>query len=478
MAMVDRSGFPAGRSGARAGARAPAARDRPAPGATAAPGAWVQRPPGVPSVVPPPSVPLAFLAAAALGLIACGLALVWVRSVAVLDPTDDRVVAAAHLGMLATLSMGVLGALHQFVPVLTQRPLRSIRLAHATFASWFAGAWLLPAGFLSGDERVVEAGGGFAALAVALLVANLLAPLRAPGGGAPVTGLRFAVAGFVLTASFGVLYVADRRGEWFVLSGHVVLAHASVGLLAWLGLAYVSVAEKLWPMFFLAHVPGRRRAGSLAVSALPAGVALLSPGLLLDLPVLAGIGGAVALLGLVAHLASLIAHVRHRRRRADLHLAFVLTSALWLLGGAGLALAAALRAAGGHRDSAALASAAIAAFGGWLLETLVGHAHKVVPFIAWSLLRARGIDKNASGSSLMFADLYSRRLAGLAYALVTVGIGALCAGLATSAAAAVALSGALVAATGIVAGANLSLVPARMLLARSAPAVLDGPIGR
>ena len=78
-------------------------------------------------------------------------------------------------------------------------------------------------------------------------------------------------------------------------------------------------------MFFLAHVPGRRRAGVVAVWAVPAGVALLSPGLLAGLPQLAGAGAAVLAVGLVAHLCSLGAHVRHRRRKADLHLVYVLT---------------------------------------------------------------------------------------------------------------------------------------------------------
>src|ERR1019366_6113161 len=84
-----------------------------------------------------------------------------------------------------------------------------------------------------------------------------------------------------------VVYVADRSGNWFDLTGHVVLAHAVIGLFGWLGLAYVSVAEKLWPMFFLAHIPGRHRAGQVAVRAVPAGVVLLSPGLLTGLPWLA-----------------------------------------------------------------------------------------------------------------------------------------------------------------------------------------------
>ncbi|MGH3068115.1 MAG: hypothetical protein ACRDOH_13045 [Streptosporangiaceae bacterium] len=69
-------------------------------------------------------MPLSFLAAAALGLVACGAARAWARAAAVADPTADQVVAA-YFGVLAILSTGVLGAQHQFTPVVTQRPLRS-----------------------------------------------------------------------------------------------------------------------------------------------------------------------------------------------------------------------------------------------------------------------------------------------------------------------------------------------------------------
>ena len=434
---------------------------------TAPAGAWAGRPPGLPSAVPPPSVPLSFLGAAALGLVACGGAWLWAKDATVTDPTADPVVAAVHLGVLATLSMGVMGAMHQFVPVVSQRPLRAVGLARATFATWAAAAWLLPFGVAAQREGLVEAGGGLAALAVALFCVNLSYPLAAKGKGAPLVGLRLAVAGFVVTACFGVVYVADRRGNWWDLTGHVVLAHAVVGLFGWLGLAYVAVAEKLWPMFFLAHVPGRRLAGTVAVWAVPAGVALLSPGLLAGLPALAGAGAAVLAGGLAAHLGSLVAHVRHRRRKADLHLVFVLSSAAWLVAGAGLAMAAWVVLPGHHRTGTALAAAAVAAFGGWLLEALAGHAYKVVPFIGWSALRSRGVDKSPAGRQLMFADLYDHTWAGASYVLVTGGVGALCGGLGAGLPAAVAAGGALLAAAGLVEAANLAARPARMLAHRA-----------
>ena len=441
-----------------------------------APGAWPGRPPGVPAVVPPPSVPLSFLAAAAAGLTACGIALIWARGIAVADPTADAVVAAAHYGMLATLSMGVAGALHQFTPVVTQRPLRSVPLAWATFAAWLGGAWLIPSGIAAQREGVVEAGGGLAAIAVTLLVVNLSSPLAARGKGHTVTGLRFALAGFAATACFGVTYVADRSGNWFDLSGHVVLAHAVIGLFAWLGLTYVAVAEKLWPMFFLAHVPGRHMVGRVAVWLIPAGVTLLSPGLLASVNPLAWAGAAVLAAGLAAHLASLAAHIRHRRRKGGLHLAFVATAAGFLIAGAGLALAAALVMPGDHHAGMALAASAVTAFAGWLLEVLAGHVHKVVPFILWSVLRGRGVAVGPSGRPLGFGDLYGHRVAAGSYALVTVGITAVGAGFAATRPAVLAAGGGLLAAAGLALAANLSVTPAlllRRLRRIAAPAAED-----
>src|ERR1019366_10500685 len=101
--------------------------------------------------------------------------------------------------------------------------------------------------------------------------------------------------------------------------------------------------------------------------------------------------------GLGAHLASLLPHISHRRRKADLHLVFVVPSAAWLLAGAGLALAAGLALPRHQHLGLALAAAAVTAFAGWLLEALIGHAHKVVPFIVWAPCGAGGMAKTQAG---------------------------------------------------------------------------------
>ncbi|MGH9086771.1 MAG: hypothetical protein ACRDYZ_01440, partial [Acidimicrobiales bacterium] len=426
-------------------------------------GSWGSRPPGVPAAVPPPSVPLAFLAAAAVGLVVCGGAWIWARSAAAGDPTADPVVAAVHFGVLATLAMGVLGATHQFTPVITGRPLRSLRLARATFVTWLAGSWMLPLGIATEQVGVTAAGGALAGVAVVLLAANLTAPLSVRGKGAPVTALRFAAAGAVLTTFLGIAFVGGRQGSWFALSDHVDLAMGVIGIFGWLGVTYVGVAEKLWPMFMLAHLPVRHRAGSVAVSVIPLGAAALAGGLAFELSGLAWVGSGILVVGLGAHLSSLWTHVRHRRRKADLHLVFVVTSAAWLVVGGGLAFAGALVLPHHYDEGVALVAAAMTAAGGWLLEALVGHAHKVVPFIAWSALRSRGIATGLSGTQLMFADLYDHNWAAVAYAITTTGIAVLCVGLAASLPLATALGGLLLGLTGIVVAANLSIRPVRLL---------------
>lgn len=411
-------------------------------------------------LTPPPAVPLAFLAAAAAGLVACGVTLAWARAMAAADPAAGPVVAAVHLGMLATLSMAVIGALHQFASIIAHRPLRSVTLAWITFLTWLGAAWLLPLGIAAEREDLVEAGAALATVAVTVLVVNLWAALSVRGKGIAVAGLRMAVAGLAVTVCYGAVYVADRRGAWFVLAGHVVLAHAVVGLFGWLGLSYVTLAEKLWPMFLLANVPGRRP-GRIAVWAVAAGVVLLSPGLLLGVAGLAWAGALVLAGGLGAHLVSLVAHLR-RRRRNGLFLAFLVTSAAFLPTAAGLALAAAAVMGSDPHLGRALTAAAVAAVAGWLLEALAGHVHRVVPLVMWPRLRALGVP-GIKGVPPGLADLYDPRLAYAAYALLTAGLAAACAGLAVSSAGTIAVAGALLAATGIVAGANLTLRPARIL---------------
>lgn len=252
---------------------------------------------------------------------------------------------------------------------------------------------------------------------------------------------------------------AYRQNGWFGLLPRRVLAHAHLGLVGWLGLAYVAVAEKLWPMFLLAHRPDAR-AGRWAVRLLPAGALVLAGGLLVAAKPVAVAGGLLIGAGLAAHLSSLAGVIRHRRRPLELLHAFVLASA-----GCLVVAAAAGTVAGLAPISAAsrlrLASVEVFGLAAWLGLAIVGHAHKIVPFINWSSLRARGVSTGPDGQPLLFGHLFHHGTARLTLVTALTGVAAGLGGLATASPTALRAGGLLLAATGAMATANLGLGPRR-----------------
>jgi hypothetical protein len=415
--------------------------------------------PGGTGTVPPASVPLGFLAAGGAGLWAFGLAVWFAADRLVESPTHPGAVSAVHVGMLAFLTTAVLGAIHQFAPVVGRRPLRSVLAARLTLVGMVATAWLLPSGFAHGPEALVATGGVIGACTVSLAAWNLSGPLAARDGGVPLAGLRLSVGFLVVTVAFGVVYAFDRQAGWFPLLSHRVLAHAHLGLLGWLGLTYVAVAEKLWPMFLLAHRP-RARAGAWAVGLLAAGTPVLAAGLLFAVPALAWPGGFAAAAGLGCHLASLAGAVRHRRRPLELLHGFLFASAGFLVAAIALGAAAGITDVD-PADRSRLVAGEVAALVAWLGLAVAGHAHKIVPFIGYTALRARGVTTGPAGRPLLFGDLIHHGVARATLATATAGFAAALIGILAASPAVLAGGGALVSCTGALATVNLADGPRR-----------------
>lgn len=425
-----------------------------------------------PAAAPPASLPLSFLFAAGVGLFGFGLALAVEAGDAVVGPTLPEVVATVHLAMLAFLSMAVLGAAHQFGPVVAGGPLRSVTAGRVTMAGFTIGAWLLPYSFAAGNDTLLVTAGLIAFSAVCLAAWNLSGPLSLRVGGAPIEGLRWSVGFFVLTATFGVVYAFDLRHGWFALYSHVVLAHAHLGLIGWLGLSYVAVAEKLWPMFLLSHRPTTRSA-TVAIRLIPPGVLVLATGLLFGWTPVAVAGAVLVAGGIGGHFWSLGGFIRHRKRNLELLHAFILTSAALLVTAVAFGLVAGLADVSSTVRSR-MVSAEIAALVGWLGLAIIGHVHKIVPFIGWTALRAKGVHKKADGKPLLFADLFDGRVARVTYLTATVGTVALPIGFATATAGVVTAAGVALALTSVLVVANLSLGPSRAVRAARQAEVAGG----
>jgi hypothetical protein len=410
--------------------------------------------------VPPASVPIAFFGAAAVGLVGFGMAAWLAADKIVASPIYPGTLSAVHVAMLAFLTVGVLGALHQFAPVIGQRPLRSVAVARVSCVGIVVTAWLLPTGFAHGPEDLVPLGGVIGATTVVLIGWNLSGPLGRGATGLPVWGLRCSVTFLIATVTFGVVYAFNRQTAWFPLLPHRVLAHAHLGLLGWLGLTYVSVAEKLWPMFLLSHRPSDR-SGHVGVWSLAAGVTVLTPGLLFGQPAVAWPGGVLVGVGVIAHITSLATYIRHRRRPLEVLHAFVLASAGFLLtAGVLAALAGALDVTTVARTR--LVSAEVMALTAWLGLAIVGHVHKIVPFIGYQVLRADGVATGPGGRPLLFSDLTSKRPAVASLVCGTTGGAAMVIGILTTSSATVATGAVLLSVTGVITTLNLVAGPRRV----------------
>lgn len=418
------------------------------------------------AMTPPSSVPLSFLAAASVGLFGFGFVAWFAADKLVTVPNHPGAVGAVHLGVLGFLTVGVLGALHQFGPVVANRQLRSAAAGRFAMMTMVAAGWLLPNGFAHGPEWMILAGGLSGTAAAVVVAWNLSGPLSSRTGGVPLMGLRISVTYLLLTVGFGLVYVLNRRSGWFPLLPNRVLAHAHLGLFGWLGLTYVSVAEKLWPMFLLAHRP-RARSGRVAVLALGAGTLPLALGLLFAAEWVAGVGGALVLVGLGAHLLSLISSVKHRRRPLELLHAYLTVSTLFLLVGVAFGLVAAFADVETSRRSI-LVGVEVGALIAWLTLAVVGHSHKIVPFIVYTRLRGRGVQQHQSGRPLLFGDLYRAGPAWATFVLLGGGFSLVLAGMLAGSAGLAALGGGSIGIAGAVAGLNLRLGPRLAALAPAA----------
>lgn len=411
--------------------------------------------------VPPAWLPLGFMAAAGAGLVGFGISLMSTAPTAVVFPRSGEVIATAHFAVLAFLSTAVLGALHQFGPVVGGRPLRSIPAGVLTGVLFVPGVWLIPTGFLTGHNGLIQLGGVMATVAVCIAAWNVSDALAATGKGAPIVGLRLAVSYLVVTALFGITYAFDRQHVWFPLYDHRVLAHAHIGLLGWLGLAYVAVAEKLWPMFLLAHRPHAHE-GERAVWFLGVGAPLLLVGLLFNWGPVAVIGGAYVVPGLLFHLASLASVIRHRRRGLELLHGFVLTSAVCLVAAIVIGVSAGLLPMA-VSTRGRLVTTEVLALILWLALAVLGHAHKIVPFISWNRLRARGIMAGRDGRPLLFSHLVNAPVARVTFVIAAIGTISALAGTLSATPWLVRVAGVSLAVAGAIAVANLVSGPLLMI---------------
>ena len=406
------------------------------------------------SVRPSVTLPLAYLSAAALAFVFATAALPWLAPELAGHYYQPRVLALTHTITLGWITLTIMGASYQLIPIVLARPLWSERLAWWQLGLMLVGIVGMVGHFFLGAWSGLVWAAALVAAGVAAHLTNVTLTVRGlPHWTFTARMVAVGLAGLGLTTAVGfglgldkVLHVLPAERLFPHLHAHVHLA-----LLGWVLPMTIGVAARVYPMFLLAAEPagwpGRAQLWGLAL-----GVPAIVMGLCASPALLAA--GALAVTAAVAgHLMWIAAMVRSRKRPAlDWGLRFVLTGAVALALATVLGLGLAFDLTGGPR--VALAYAALA-LGGWLSLTIAGMLLKIVPFLVWYRVYAPRAGRAAVPT---LADLSSPRSEALAWLLLTLGAATLAVALWHGEAAWIRAAGLLVAAGALVLGAALARV--------------------
>jgi hypothetical protein len=330
-----------------------------------------------------PSVmlPLSYLVVAVAAFILASLGVPWLAPALAGHYYQPRLVALTHVVTLGWITLTIMGASYQLIPIVLERPIWSERLARwqlsilavgitGMVGHFYIGTW---AGFLWAASLV--------GLGTVTHLANMSLSLRGLTARTFTARLTFlALGGLALTSTFGLLLGAGR--VWRVLPGDffsTLHAHFHLALLGWVAPMVIGVAARVYPMFLLARAPDGWP-GAFQFWGLALGVPAVVLGLV-GAPALVAPGAVAVAAAGAGHLLWIVRIVRDCRRPAlDWGLRFALTGAAFLVPATVLGLAFAFGLLEGPRPALAYA---VLVLGGWVSLTIAGMMLKIVPFLVW-----------------------------------------------------------------------------------------------
>jgi hypothetical protein len=395
------------------------------------------------------TLPLAYLGAAATAFVLAALSLPALGAELTGHYYHPRLLALVHVVALGWITLAILGASYQLIPVAIERPLWSERLARWQLAALVAGIAGMVGHFWTGGWTGLAWAAALVGAGALAHVVNVALSLRGLARWTfTARGLALGLAGLTLTVGLGITLAVTHGRDVFpggVLSA--VPAHFHVALLGWIAPMILGVAARVYPMFLIAPEPGGRGAG-VQLWGLGVGVPVLAAGLLLGRVTLLVPGAAAVAAALAVHATWVIGFAwRGKRPAFDYGLRFALTGTAYLGPGAALGLGLAL--GGGPRVAMAYA---IVALGGWVSLTIVGMMLKIVPFLVWYRVYAPRAGREPMPTLAQLSWPFAERVA---YGFLTGGILALALAVATGVRPAITASALAVAAGAVAFGAAL-----------------------
>jgi hypothetical protein len=399
-------------------------------------------------------VPLRYLVAAVIAFALAAPGVVWLAPELTGHYYHPRIVALAHTVTLGWITLAIMGASYQLIPIVLGRPVWSLRAARWQFwlvviavtgmiAHFYIATWL----------GLVMAAVMFACGVVLHLVNVVLSFRGVDRSRFTACLIAFAYTGLALTVAFGLLLGIDHLHK-FLPGGFFsnLHAHVHLALLGWVMPIVLGVSARVYPMFLLAPVP-QRWSERMQFWGLTIGVPALVLGLLLELPAGVIVGALAVSTAALAHLGWIASMTTRRRRpRLDWGLRLVLAGAAFIVPGLLLGWAFALGLIAGPRFALAYA---VVILGGWISLTIAGMMLKIVPFLVWYRLYGSRAGKERVPT---LPDLSCVHAEGAACVLLVVGFIALPAAMAGGNAEAIRIAGIILTLGGLSLAAALGRV--------------------
>ena len=296
-----------------------------------------------------------------------------------------RTFALTHLITLGWISMAIMGAAYQLVPVALEAQLHSERIARWQYWFMLLGVIGLVAHFWNGHFNGMAWSAGLVFVAAVLFVWNMSATLwRLPRWGIVAKHAAAAVTFFLVTAVVGNLMALDKvLGFWRGEALNILHAHAHLAALGWVTMMIFGVAYRLIPMFALSADPDERLP-RWQFWVFTAGVAGLYPAILLGSRLQAPFALLVAA-GIGLFVQQVVRIARGRKKPAlDWGVRTALTALAYLVAlvQVGLAFAAGVVPEGEFASRLAFAYGFLGLMG-WVSLTIIGMMHKIIPFLVW-----------------------------------------------------------------------------------------------
>jgi len=209
------------------------------------------------NALPPIDLPFRFFLSGPLFIIACALLVLFSGEALWFSRWQPNMLALTHGFTLGFLTMVMMGALLQLLPVIGGIGIAKPRvIATTSHALYCAGVVALMFSFILAHNWLILAALILLSLGLGLYLAAIIWVLvKKISQGDSINGFRLAIISLVIVLLLGVFLLANRLGftvPFMSIDKHITDTHALMGLVGWAGILIISVSFQVLPMFHVA----------------------------------------------------------------------------------------------------------------------------------------------------------------------------------------------------------------------------------